>query len=283
MRSLSRGKDAWMDINAGFDRYPCFPLHAWGLDEDGDRLKTRPSPSRNGGASPQAERLPSNHPESDPVASVATSAEPGRGSAPPVPVLRRWARWVRRLTKRGEVGRARFSPIDSPGPSDRAWSEGPGVSGNPELVGMLLLRVVRPGGGRLFRLFGEIDVSSVGELTGAVLPHVHGQGDVILDLADLTFTDGSGIHGFIEIAGELGTDGNVILLSPRPCVARVLEITRIAETFPNLIVLATHDPSTRTTQRPSNPARPRPATSTKPAVISLESDPGLALELLKGV
>jgi anti-anti-sigma factor len=143
-------------------------------------------------------------------------------------------------------------------------------------MGMLLLRVARPGDGRLFRLYGELDASSLGELTGAVLPHIHRQGDVILDLADLTFTDGSGIQGFIEIAGELGTNGNVILLSPRPCVARVLEITRIAWTLPNLIVSATYDPSTRRTQGPSKPARSRPATSTKPAVISLEPDPGFA-------
>ena len=142
---------------------------------------------------------------------------------------------------------------------------------------MFLLRVVRPGGGRLFRLFGELDVSSVGELTGAVLPHVHGQGDVVLDLADLTFTDSSGIEGCIEIAGELGADGNVILLAPHPCVARVLEITRIAETLPNLRVLAISDPSTARTGRPSKSARSRPATSTKPEVISLEPDPGLAL------
>jgi anti-anti-sigma factor len=272
MRSLSGRKDASMDINAGFDRYRCFPLHAWGLDDDGARLKAKRSPSRDGGARPQSERcLPPHLPESDPVARVDTSAEPGRGSAPPAPVVRRWARLVRRLTKTDEAGRARVPPTDSPGQSDRAWSEAPRVPGNPEVTGMPLLRVVRPGGGRLFRLFGELDVSSVGELTGAVLPHLHGQSDVILDLADLTFTDGSGIQGFIEIARELGTDGNVILLSPRPCVARVLEITRIAETFPNLIVLATHDPSTRTTRRPS-----------KPAVISLESDPGLVLESKRG-
>lgn len=272
-----------MDINAGFDRYRCFPFHAWGLDDDGDRLESRPSPSGNGGAGPQAERFPPNHPESDAAAGVVAVADPGRGSAPPVPVVGPWARWVRRLTKMGESRWARARPTDNSGQSAGARPGDPGVPGNREGMGALLLRVVRPGGGRLFRLFGELDASSLRELTRAVLPHFHGQGDVILDLADLTFTDGSGIRGFIEIAGKLGTDGNVILLSPRPCVARVLEITRIAETLPNLIVSVMHDPSTRRTQRPSTPARPRPTTSAKPAVISLEADAGFALELPKGV
>jgi anti-anti-sigma factor len=107
---------------------------------------------------------------------------------------------------------------------------------------MLLLRVVRPSGGGVFRLFGELDASNVAELD-MVLPRARRGGDIVLDLADLSFIDSTGIKGFVEIARALGAGGNLILLSPRPDVARVLALTGIARALPNLVVFPTHDPS----------------------------------------
>jgi anti-anti-sigma factor len=134
---------------------------------------------------------------------------------------------------------------------------------------MLLLRVVRPGGGGgLFRLFGELDASSVAELD-TVLRHARGGGDVVLDLADLTFIDSAGIKGFIEIARAVGTGRKLILLSPRPVVARVLRFTGIAEALPNLVVIPTHDHDRRDGPRRAKPAPSHPATtSMEPAAVA---------------
>jgi anti-anti-sigma factor len=143
---------------------------------------------------------------------------------------------------------------------------------------MVLLRVMRPGSGRLFRLFGELDASSVGELD-TVLRLASGGGDVVLDLADLAFIDSSGIKRFVEIARELGTRGSLTLLSPRPGVARVLELTRTAEALPNLVVFRTHDPSLGCDEpRRARPVRPQPPTtsiSIEPAVIRLDTGPAV--------
>jgi anti-sigma B factor antagonist len=141
---------------------------------------------------------------------------------------------------------------------------------------MLLLRVVRPGVGGLFRLFGELDSSNVSELDN-VLRRARGGGDIVLDLTDLTFIDSSGIKGFIQIARELGTGANLVLLSPRPSVARVLELTRIAEVLPNVIVLLTHDDSFGRERHGAKRGGRAATSAADPVVIAHEPRPAAAV------
>jgi anti-anti-sigma regulatory factor len=135
---------------------------------------------------------------------------------------------------------------------------------------VLLLRVVRPGKGPYFRLFGALEASSVWTLTTTVLRHVHG-GDVVLDLADLMSVDGDGIGGFVEIARSLSSGSELTLLSPRPPVARALERSGVLETVPNVVLFFTHDPS-GAKRRWSSELLPLPRAPREPAVLSLDQD-----------
>ena len=109
-------------------------------------------------------------------------------------------------------------------------------------MALLLLRVVRPGEGPYFRLFGSLDASSVKVLTSTVICPVH-EPDVVLDLADLTSVDEGGIRGFVEVARALSPGSELTLLSPRPSVARAIERSGVLETVPNMALFFTHDPS----------------------------------------
>jgi anti-anti-sigma factor len=102
-------------------------------------------------------------------------------------------------------------------------------------------RVTKQDGDRAFRLVGDLDASSVCDLVRTMEAHIDGDGDVVLDLADLTSADSRGAAALATIAG--GLDGDLILLSPRPSVVEVLRTTRIAELAPNVVVFCTPSPS----------------------------------------
>jgi anti-anti-sigma factor len=84
------------------------------------------------------------------------------------------------------------------------------------------------------RLRGELDVSTVADVRGAVDPlladaTVH---DVVLDLRELTFMDSSGVRLLLAIELETRGDGHALaLVAGPPEVHRVLEITRLAQRF----------------------------------------------------
>jgi anti-anti-sigma factor len=111
-------------------------------------------------------------------------------------------------------------------------------AGSMEVGSVLMLRVVRVGSGRFFRLFGELDMSTVGMLRGVVRRHLRGSGTLTLDLEGLTFTDSNGIATFIEISRQLGPGDVLILLSPRRQVGRLLELTGVAS-LPNVTIVGT--------------------------------------------
>lgn len=78
---------------------------------------------------------------------------------------------------------------------------------------------------------GEVDLATAPEL-GALVDAVIGQGyqSVVLDMAELTFMDASGLR---VIAGGVSrlrpSGGEVVLRSPPPFVQRILDITRLTE------------------------------------------------------
>jgi anti-anti-sigma factor len=62
-----------------------------------------------------------------------------------------------------------------------------------------------------FRLVGEIDISNAGEL-GRL--HNPGGGNIVLDLAELSFMDSAGLRGLIELANDLGEGRQLVIRNP---------------------------------------------------------------------
>ena len=102
-----------------------------------------------------------------------------------------------------------------------------------------LLSVVE-GGPRVFRLAGELDVSSTGKLGRLLEPELAAPGDLTLELRGLEFMDSAGIHLVITTAYALRGRGNLRLLDPSSHVARVIETTGL-ERLNNLVVVRGED------------------------------------------
>jgi anti-sigma B factor antagonist len=88
---------------------------------------------------------------------------------------------------------------------------------------------LHPGSDGVFYLAGELDVASADTLEAKVQASLNGQVDVVLDVADLTFVDSTGIRAFIRLAKQ-SAPRPLVLRNPKPNVERVLEIVSI-ETF----------------------------------------------------
>jgi anti-sigma B factor antagonist len=74
-------------------------------------------------------------------------------------------------------------------------------------------------------LTGEFDLAAVDEFQAAVDGVLDAQRELVLDLAELTFLDSTGIQAFLIVARKV--DGGVLLRKPTPFVRRVLELTGI--------------------------------------------------------
>jgi anti-anti-sigma factor len=86
------------------------------------------------------------------------------------------------------------------------------------------------GGG--YRLVGEIDLSNARELRRLKDP---GQGNLILEMGELSFMDSTGLRGLIELANGLQPDRQLVLRNPSPGVDRLFEITGV-DRIPNLSI-----------------------------------------------
>lgn len=79
---------------------------------------------------------------------------------------------------------------------------------------------------------GEIDASTAPALDEAIRHLPIGKGAVVLDLSGVSFIDSSGLRVLISLAGRANDEGrSVVLRHPSPTVARLLEITGLAEMF----------------------------------------------------
>lgn len=79
------------------------------------------------------------------------------------------------------------------------------------------------------RLRGELDLASYDLAAAALAPFFDAPGDVTLDLSGLSFVDSSGIRLFIRLQQAIAGRGALVIRSPQPHVARVLQITGLAE------------------------------------------------------
>jgi anti-sigma B factor antagonist len=114
----------------------------------------------------------------------------------------------------------------------RRFREDPRDKGaDPEL---LAIEIERPGNGlTVVALAGELDLSTVPRLEGALLSEAQGQGSVVVDLTRLTFIDSSGIRLLIQ--AHQAADGRAPLrtvVADGSQVERVLALARIEKVLP---------------------------------------------------
>jgi anti-anti-sigma factor len=95
-------------------------------------------------------------------------------------------------------------------------------------------KVVRYGPNTYF-LGGELDLSTAPILTEAMADSVALGGSIVLDIGALTFVDSTGVHAIMDAARSLGANGCLLIHSPQPIVARVLELVRLNDA-PNVHV-----------------------------------------------
>ena len=91
----------------------------------------------------------------------------------------------------------------------------------------MLLEIRETGRPRTFRLVGELDISNADSL-GAVLDlEVQEEGDITLDLSELSFIDSSGIRVLLRTMNALQGKGVLVLQSPTGPVRSVLSLMRL--------------------------------------------------------
>ena len=90
---------------------------------------------------------------------------------------------------------------------------------------------------RSFRITGSLDVPSGGMLH-ELLDHLsRTPGNITLDLAGVTFMDSGGLRAVLQACTDLGDRGEVLLVDPSDQVRRLLEITGVEASCPNLRVV----------------------------------------------
>jgi anti-anti-sigma factor len=98
----------------------------------------------------------------------------------------------------------------------------------------LVVQPERQGDACLLRVSGELDLASAELLRSAVEEQVAAGhvADLVLDLADLTFLDSSGLGALLQIRSEaLARGGSFRVGAVAPGVARVIEIAGLKSTF----------------------------------------------------
>jgi anti-anti-sigma factor len=76
-------------------------------------------------------------------------------------------------------------------------------------------------------LVGELDLATSSILVDRMSPLAAEDGDVQLDLSELTFIDSSGIRSLLILSESLGARGRLILAAPAEPVRRTLLLVGI--------------------------------------------------------
>jgi anti-anti-sigma factor len=79
------------------------------------------------------------------------------------------------------------------------------------------------------RLTGELDVAEADAFIERATGEVPSDGDLVLELEELTFIDSSGVRALVTIAGMLRSGRRLVLQDPTPAVRRVLDLIGIGE------------------------------------------------------
>ncbi|HZA26655.1 MAG TPA: STAS domain-containing protein [Actinomycetota bacterium] len=86
---------------------------------------------------------------------------------------------------------------------------------------------------RGLRLQGEMDLASKEAFADALRSLTREDGDITLDLSDLTFIDSTGIQALIKAAENLQEEARLILHAPGKTVLRVFDLMRM-DTVPRV-------------------------------------------------
>ena len=80
---------------------------------------------------------------------------------------------------------------------------------------------------------GEVDIAAVPSLTAQFDEVIETSSDaIVIDLADVTFMDSTGLVLLIETRRRLaGEDRQLVLARPSACVRRLFELTGLSELF----------------------------------------------------
>jgi anti-anti-sigma factor len=92
-------------------------------------------------------------------------------------------------------------------------------------------------GPRSFRLTGALDVPSGGMLHELLDVLSRTEGDITLDVGQVTFMDSGGLRALIQACMDLGDRGEVRLVNPSSQVRRLLGLTGAERSCPNLRVV----------------------------------------------
>ncbi|CAN5309637.1 hypothetical protein BH20ACT24_BH20ACT24_08530 [soil metagenome] len=86
---------------------------------------------------------------------------------------------------------------------------------------------VTSSGARRFRLEGELCLGTVEILRDAIQPEAV-EGDLTLELDELTFLDSSGLRELLEVLKRLQVTGSTLILHrPQGIVRKVLSLTKV--------------------------------------------------------
>ncbi|HYT77982.1 MAG TPA: STAS domain-containing protein [Actinomycetota bacterium] len=88
----------------------------------------------------------------------------------------------------------------------------------------MLLEIQETSQPRIFRLIGELDISNAETLAAVLDREVDEQGDISLELSELTFMDSSGIRVLLRAMDRLNGRGKIMLVSPTSSVRHVLSL-----------------------------------------------------------
>jgi anti-anti-sigma factor len=102
--------------------------------------------------------------------------------------------------------------------------------------GSTAFRAVPTASPRGFRLEGEIDLSNADTLSELLRDEIEAQGDLTLDMSQVTFMDSTAIRALLSAGKRLQGRGRLVLLRPGSLVANVLRLIR-ADQMPGILVV----------------------------------------------
>jgi anti-sigma B factor antagonist len=92
-----------------------------------------------------------------------------------------------------------------------------------------------PGEALVFRIAGNLDLTTVDQLRAAVGPACGTGGEVRLDLSEVDFCDSTGVGTFVWLHRQAtGSGGRLLLCAPRRPVREVLRISGVDRAIPVL-------------------------------------------------
>jgi anti-anti-sigma factor len=96
-------------------------------------------------------------------------------------------------------------------------------------VSEFAIHTVNRDGGAIVSVSGRIDRSTSGQFRDALRAAQDSSGEVIIDFADVTFTDASGINILIEAHKGVVSPSRLRVVGAPPSIRRVFEFTGIAD------------------------------------------------------